>query len=396
MRVALVHDWLTGMRGGERVLERVCALFPGADLFTLVWKRGAVSPAIERHRVTTSFLQRLPGAADRYRWFLPLFPAAIERLDLSDYDAVVSTSHAVAKSARARQDAFHLSYVFTPMRYIWELEAQYFPPGRFPWPLSVYVRHTCARLRRWDVATSGRAHAMIAISHHVAARIRRHYGRDAEVIYPPVELARFTPAAGARDYYLLAGAMAPYKRGELAIEACRRLGRRLVVAGTGPEEPRLRAVAGPGVEFRSGWISDADMAALYAGARALLFPGEEDFGIVPLEAMASGCPVIAYGVGGAVETVGRAADAAALSAVAEGGLARVPGGVLFGRQTTESLADAITELEAATWSPEALAAHVRPFGAERFDAEFRAAFERHLAAHQESLSGPPASLSSRL
>jgi glycosyltransferase involved in cell wall biosynthesis len=151
---------------------------------------------------------------------------------------------------------------------------------------------------------------MIAISHHVAERIRRHYGRDAAVIYPPVELDRFTPASGPRDYYLLAGAMAPYKRGDLAIEACRRMGRRLVVAGTGPEEPRLRRLAGPDVEFRSGWIDDRDMAALYAGARGLLFPGEEDFGIVPVEAMASGCPVAAFGVGGAVETIGRGAPSA--------------------------------------------------------------------------------------
>ncbi len=182
MRVAFVHDWLTGMRGGERVLERLCGLFPDADLFTLLWKPGAVSPAIERHPITTSWLQRLPDAARRYRWFLPLFPGAVESLDLSGYDAVVSMSHAVAKSARTRRDTFHLSYVFTPMRYIWELEDQYFPPRRFPWPVAWYVRRTCARLRAWDAATSDRAQTMLAISRHVAARIHRHYGRDAEVL----------------------------------------------------------------------------------------------------------------------------------------------------------------------------------------------------------------------
>jgi len=383
VRVALVHDWLTGMRGGERVLERICALFPDADLFTLVWKRGSTSPAIERHRIATSFLDRLPGAERRYRWFLPLFPAAVDSLDLCAYDAVISSSHAVAKSARARAGALHLSYVFTPMRYVWDLEREYFPPGRFPWPLTVPI---CASLRGWDRATSRRPDTMIAISHHVAERIRRHYGRDAAVIYPPVELDRFTPASGPRDYYLLAGAMAPYKRGDLAIEACRRMGRRLVVAGTGPEEPRLRRLAGPDVEFRSGWIDDRDMAALYAGARGLLFPGEEDFGIVPVEAMASGCPVAAFGVGGAVETVGRGAPSAALAAVAAGGVARVPGGALFGRQTVSSLCEAIERLEAEPAAPEAVAACARPFAAPRFDAEFRAAFEALVSARSEHVA----------
>jgi glycosyltransferase involved in cell wall biosynthesis len=382
VRVAFVHDWLTGMRGGERVLERLCGLFPDADLFTLLWKPGACSPAIERHRITTSWLQRLPDAARRYRWFLPLFPSAVESLDLSGYDAVVSMSHAVAKSARTGPDTFHLSYVFTPMRYIWELEAEYFPPSRFPWPLSWYVRRTCARLRAWDVATSGRAQTMLAISRHVAARIHRHYGRDAEVVHPPVELERFRPATGPRDYLLLAGVRAPYKRGDLAIEACARLGRRLVVAGAGPMEAELRKRAGRNVEFRSGWRSDADMAALYAGASALLFPGEEDFGIVPLEALASGCPVIAYGVGGVLETVGRGARAEALARVAAGGTARVPGGVLFGRQSVDALVDAVRELDREAFDPTALAECARPFGNQRFDAEFRAAFDRHFAAWQ--------------
>jgi glycosyltransferase involved in cell wall biosynthesis/O-antigen ligase len=375
LRVALVHDWLTGMRGGEKVLERLCELFPGADIYTLVWNRGSVSPAIERHAITSSFLQRMPGAARLYRWYLPLFPAAIERFDLSGYDAVISTSHAVAKGVRTGPGTFHLSYVFTPMRYIWELERDYFPPGRFPWPLSAWVRGVCARLRAWDVRTSARPHVMLADSAHVAERIARHWGRRADVLYPPVDLARFAPTPGAGDYDLLAGAFAPYKRADLAIEACRRLERRLIVVGSGQEETKLRSLAGGSAEFR-GWVSDAEMARLYAGARALLFPGEEDFGIVPVEALASGCPVVAFARGGALETVGRGAPRADLARAAAGGVTPVPNGVLFGAQTVDALCDALRMLDTLRFDPESLRASAEPFSSAAFDRAFLAAFER--------------------
>ena len=374
-RVALVHDWLTGMRGGEKVLERLCGLYPDADVFTLVWRKGSVSPAIERHAITTSFLQRLPAAARLYRWYLPLFPAAIESFDLEGYDAVISTSHAVAKGVRTPPGAFHLSYVFTPMRYIWELEREYFPPGRFPWPLGAYVRGVCARLRAWDVRTAARPHVMLADSAHVAERIARHWGRRAEVLYPPVDLARFSPAHAERAYDLLAGAFAPYKRADLAIEACRRLGRRLVVVGSGQEEAKLRRLAGDGTEFR-GWVTDAEMARLYAGARALLFPGEEDFGIVPLEAMASGCPVVAFARGGALETVGRDAPPADVARAAAGQVTAVPNGVLFGAQTVDALCDALRLLDTLRLDPAALRAAAGPFAPELFDRAFMAAFAR--------------------
>jgi len=387
VKVALVHDWLTGMRGGEKVLERLCRMFPDAPIHTLVWNRGSVSAEIERHPIRTSFLQSLPGAARRYRWFLPLFPRAIESLRIAPVDVVISTSHAAAKSAIPPPGAFHLSYLHTPMRYIWELEHEYFPPGRFPWPLSAYVRGTCARLRRWDVATAHRAHAMLANSAHVAARIARHYGREAEVVHPPVGVERFAPGAGPRDYYLLAGAMAPYKNGELAIQACARLDRKLVVVGTGQEERKLRSLAGPEVEFH-GWVADQDLASLYAGARGLLFPGEEDFGIIPVEAMASGCPVVALGKGGALETVGRGATPEALAQVARGGVSRVPGGALFGEPSVESVVAAIRMIEEQPIAPEDLRAAAVPFAADRFDREFMAAFER---AHARWRSSPTAS-----
>ncbi|MBI5711630.1 MAG: glycosyltransferase [Candidatus Eisenbacteria bacterium] len=381
MRVALVHDWLTGMRGGERVLERIARMHPDATIFTLVWKRGSVSPALESHRIVTSFLQRLPDAERRYRWFLPLFPRAIESLDLGGYDVVISTSHAAAKSAIAAPGAFHLSYVFTPMRYVWDLEPQYFPPGRFPWPLSWYVRRTCAALRAWDRATSTRAHVMLADSRTVAERIRRHYGREAEVVYPPVDVDRFAAAAGSRDYYLLAGAFAPYKRGDLALEACRRLGRRVVVVGTGQEERVLRGLAPPGTEFH-GWVSDERMAGYYAGARALLFPGEEDFGIMPVEAMASGCPVIAFARGGALETVGGGASPGALACAQAGGVAAVPGGVLFGTQNVEGLVEAMRHFETLDVDPHRLRERALPFSAATFDRAFGEALERGLAARR--------------
>jgi glycosyltransferase involved in cell wall biosynthesis len=379
VKVALVHDWLTGMRGGEKVLERIAARFPGAPIHTLVWKRGSVSGALESHPIVTSFLQRLPDAERRYRWYLPLYPRAIESFDLRRYDVVISTSHAVAKAAPARRDAFHLSYVFTPMRYVWEQEREYFPPGRFPWPLSAYVRHTCARLRAWDVATSDRPDVLLADSRHVAERIRRNWGRDATLVYPGVDVASRAAGAGPREGYLIAGAFAPYKRADLAIEACARLGRPLTVAGSGQDATRLRALAGDAARF-TGWVGDAELVALMQRSRALLFPGEEDFGIIPLEAMACGCPVIALARGGALETVGRGADPAALARAAAGGIERVPGGILYGDASAAGLAAAIEAFERQTFDPQALHAAAEPFANERFDREFERELERGLRA----------------
>lgn len=372
MRVALVHDWLTGMRGGERVLERIARLFPDAPIHTLVWDRGSVSAELESHPIRTSFLQHLPGAVERYRWFLPLFPAAIESFDLGRYDAIVSTSHAVAKGVRVRPGQPHLCYVHTPMRYIRELESEYFPPERFPGPLGVAVRAVCARLRVWDAATANRPTALVANSAFIAERIRRHWGRSATVVHPNVDVGRFRPGLGSREGYLVAGAMAPYKRFDVAIRTCEATRRPLVVAGGGQDRERLRAWAGPSTTFRD-IRAEHDLPNLYASARALLYPGIEDFGIMPVEAMASGCPVIAYGVGGALETVGRGAEAAALARVAAGGEARVPGGVLYGTPGEEGLARALDLFERETFDPTALSALAAPFAPDRFDREMVAA-----------------------
>ncbi|HEY7436016.1 MAG TPA: glycosyltransferase [Methylomirabilota bacterium] len=366
-KVALVHDWLTGMRGGERCLEVFGELFPDADLYTLLHVAGSVSPVIERRRIVTSFIQRLPHAERRYRHYLPLFPAAIRAFDLRGYDLVLSSSHAVAKSVRVPAGALHVCYCFTPMRYVWDLYDDYFGP-RASLAARVLMPPVAAWLRRWDRRTAAGVDQFVAISRFVADRIRRAYGRDADVIYPPVDVSRFRVDEAPGDFYLVVSALTPYKRADLAVEACNRLGRRLVVVGSGPEDRRLRALAGPTVELL-GWRDDAQTAELYARCRALLFPPLEDFGITPLEAMAAGRPVIAFGEGGARETV------------IPPGEGEPPTGLFFARQTVEDLVDAIRRFEASAhqFEPKALRrraeAFDRPLFRERVHAYLRARVE---------------------
>jgi len=366
MKVALVHDWLTGMRGGERCLEVFCELFPDADLFTLLHVPGSVTPAIERRRVVTSFIQRIPGAASGYRRLLPLFPAAVGRFDLRGYDLVLSSSHAVAKGVRVPPGAQHVCYCFTPMRYVWDLYDDYF--GRRAGAVTrLLMPPAAAILREWDRRTARGVHHFVAISHFIADRIRRAYDRVAEVIYPPVDVARFRVDESAEDFYLVVSALAPYKRVDLAVEAANRLGRRLLVIGTGPEERRLRAMAGAGVEFL-GWRDDAQVADHYARCRALLFPAVEDFGIAPLEAMASGRPVIALGRGGALETV------------VPPGTAAPPTGLFFEEQTADDLAGAIREFERdpRRFEPKALRRRAESFDRPIFKERIRGYLERRL------------------
>jgi len=374
VRVALVHDWLTGMRGGERCLEVFAELFPAADLFTLLHVPGSVAPVIERRRITTSFIQRLPKAATGYRQYLPLFPAAIGRFDLRGYDLVLSSSHCVAKGVRVDSGALHVCYCYTPMRYVWDLYDDYFGPRSGSGALvRAVMPSVAAALRTWDRRTSAGVHHFVAISEYVARRIRRCYDRDADVIHPPVDVARFDVAdESPGEFYLVVSALAPYKRIDLAIAAAGRLGRRLLVVGTGPEERRLRALAGAGVEFL-GWRSDAEVASLYRRCRAVLFPGVEDFGIVPLEALAAGRPVIAFAAGGALETI------VDLSRDDE-----APTGVLFEAQTAEALAEAMLNLEAAAGrlSPKALRARAETFDRPRFKEQVAAYLDMRLAAHR--------------
>jgi len=367
-RVALVHDWLTGLRGGERVLQAICEMYPGADIFTLVHVPGSCGPVIESRRITTSFLQRLPAARSRYRHYLPLFPLAVEALDLRGYDLVISTSHAVAKGCRPAPGARHVAYVHTPMRYVWDQFEAYFGRGRAG-PFTRGAAHLVAPwLRRWDVRSTARAHGLIANSCFVSDRMRRVWGRAADaVVYPPVETSRFRPASdlpaaarGPEGYALMVSALVPYKRIELAVQAFTRLGRKLVVAGDGPELDRLIAQAGPTVRFLGG-VPHEGLPRLYAGASFFVLPGEEDFGIAPVESQSAGRPVLALGRGGALETV-------------------VPGrtGLFFEEPTVESLLAGIEAMD--RFSPEAdpdlIHAHAERFAAPRFGEELREAVQR--------------------
>jgi len=411
MRIALIHDWLTGMRGGEKCLEILCRRFPDARLFTLLHIPGATSPAIDRMAITTSILQRIPGAGRHYRWLLPLMPRAVERLRIpADVDLVVSLSHAVAKNVRPPSGVPHVCYCFTPIRYAWHRREDYFAPRR---PVSVAPRHQadraeaspphrgrntpcavpdlrhaeCAyysgvggysgagglvlrilspardrvldRIRDWDRAASSRVTQFVAISRTVAGRIADAYGRTSRVIYPPVDTRFYTPDAAPReDWYLCVSALVPYKRIDLAIAACNRLGRRLVVIGAGPEHGRLARLAGPTVRLL-GWRTNEEIRDHLRRARALVFPANEDFGIVPLEAQACATPVIAFGQGGATETV----------------LPVRPGrpgtGWFFDEQTPESLLDAIGRFESQrVWFDPALARlQAERFAADRFERE---------------------------
>ncbi len=305
--IVLVHDWLTGMRGGEKVLELLCETYPSADLITLFHVPGSVSPVIERLRPRTSVLQKLPGARRFYRYCLPLFPTAIEQFDLDQYDLVISTSHCAAKAVVKTGRARHLCYCFTPMRYAWDQFDAYFGEGRVGALKNRALKPMLDALARWDAATAGRVDHYVAISQHVASRIRRYYNRDADVIYPPVDTGFFVPddTVARENSLLIVSALVPYKRIDVAIEASHLSNMPLRIVGNGPERGALMDLAtraGANVQFL-GSLPDEAVRDEYRRAAAVLLPGEEDFGIVPVEAQACRTPVVALGRGGALETV---------------------------------------------------------------------------------------------
>jgi glycosyltransferase involved in cell wall biosynthesis len=308
--VALVHDWLTGMRGGEKVLDLLCRLYPSAPLWTLLHCPGEVSKAIEARPIYTSLLQHMPYARTCYRNYLPLFPFFAEFHKAQSADLVISTSHAVAKAMVSRRDKrkpFHICYIHTPMRYVWDMFDEYFGPARVGSFLSrFFFRPIAHLLQSYDKLTTDRVDLFLANSRYVADRVRRIYGREALVLPPPVNTERFIATRREpEDWYLVVSALVPYKKVDQAIRACAALHRRLKLVGKGPDTAELKRLAeelGADVDF-VGYVCDDSLSNYYGRARALLFPGVEDFGIVPVEAIACGCPVIALGIGGVLDSM---------------------------------------------------------------------------------------------
>ncbi|HNX90338.1 MAG TPA: glycosyltransferase [Candidatus Omnitrophota bacterium] len=372
-KVAIVHDWLTGMRGGEKCLEVFCELFPSATVFTLVHKKDSMSRVIENMNIRTSFLQNIPGVSENYRNFLPLFPFAIERFDLSGFDIVITSSHCVAKGARSPEKALRICYCYTPVRYAWKFFDEYFSSVN---PIKrIVIAAILKGIKKWDLKANKRIDYFVAISDNVKQRIKEYYLRDSDIIYPPVNpnkenkininISRPLQPAG-EGYFLIVSALVPYKKIDLAIEAFNKSGRRLIIIGKGNDEERLRRMAGPNISFL-GWANDGELYEYYAGCKALIFPGEEDFGIVPLEANSYGKVVIAYAKGGILETMvpftGKNIECAGY-----------PTAVFFDRQTVEALNDAVDVFErnVGCFLEDKIKANVGRFSRERFKKEVAA------------------------
>ncbi len=370
MKVAIVHYWLLTMRGGERVVEALCELYPEADIYTHVARPEVLSDTIRRHRIRETFIARLPGARRHYQKYLPFMPLALEQLDLRDYDLVISSECGPAKGVITTPRTLHVCYCHSPMRYVWDMYWDYLRDVAKPMrPAARVLLHY---MRRWDLASAFRVDHFISNSSFVAGRVRKHYRRASDVIHPPVDTGAFAPAEAAGDYYLMVGELVPYKRADLAVRAFSRAGKKLVVIGAGEQLSELRRLAGPSVEVM-GRQPTSVIREKYGRCRALLFPGEEDFGIVPIEAMASGRPVIALGRGGALETV------------VEGRT-----GLFFDEQTEDSLLAAVERFEAseATFDPEVIRRHAVRFDRRVFKEKFAARVEGLMEEHRAGLSRP--------
>src|SRR3989344_984865 len=351
MRVALVHDYLTHFGGAERVLLALMEVFPHAPVFTLVHDEERVQLPGDQRRLRTSFLQRLPGARRSHRYLpLALMPLAVEQFDLSSFDVVLSASHSFSKGVIIGPNTLHISYCFTPIRYAWDDSHRYIREFSRSAFFQLFAPAALSYVRLWDYYASQRVQAYITLSNFVARRIRKYYRREAQVIPPPVDVDRFSVTREHENYYLIVSRLVPYKRLELAIEACERLGRPLKIVGVGPEEALLKKKAGHWTSFL-GFVSDNDLSLLYRGARALLFPQEEDFGITALEAAASGKPTVAFGAGGALETV----------------LPEVSG-LFFAEQTVSAMIKALVEFEQRQWDVAQIRQHAETFSRDIFKA----------------------------
>lgn len=363
MRVALVHDWLTGMRGGESVLESIIELFPDAELFTLLHKPGSVSPLIESLKIHTSPLQNYPNSIQKYRHYLPLMPRLIETFDLTGFDLIVSTSHCVAKGIQKPKGATHVSYVFAPMRYMWDRFDDYFGKNKTSTITRLAALFFRKRLQNWDykVSQKDNVDAIATLSHFIQSEIKNHYGRDSKVIYPFVQYDRFQNTRCSQDFYLMVGAFAPYKRVDLAVNAFNELGLKLKIVGSGQDEKKVKSIAKDNIEFL-GSLSNEEIAELYSQCKAFVFPGKEDFGITPLEALASGAPVIAFRAGGASETL---TDETA---------------VFFDHQDIESLKNAVLKIEnkEIVFNSQVCRQRAKSFSKEKFQNELKEFIHQNL------------------
>lgn len=363
-KVALVHDWLIHMRGGEKVLEAIAEVFPDAEIYTLFCDRSRLSPPLQKMKIRTSFLQRLPGIQKFYRWLLPFLPPIIKTLRIKEADLVISSSHCVAKGARVPQGIHHLCYCHTPMRYAWGFGKEYF--SGFPSLIKPFLNLILSGLRRWDLRSNGNVSGFIANSQNVGQRILQFYNRDSQVIYPPVDTKFYSisenPSA-KKDYYLIVSAFVPYKRVDLAIEAFNDLDRKLFVVGAGPLEEAYRKLRkSTQITFFTS-LSGEKLRELYQGARAVVFPTEEDFGIVPVEAQACGTPVIAFGKGGALEGV--------------------RSGVFFYDQTPEALRRAVLDFEKKSFDPRQVRERVLDFDREIFKSKMGEAVKKVFEVKEE-------------
>jgi len=352
LRVAIVHYWFIGHTGGERVVEALAKIFPQADIFSLVVDHSTLTPILQNRKMRTSFLQRIPGAKKFHRHLLFLQPFALEQFDLSDYDLVISSESGPAKGVITSSKTCHICYCHSPMRYIWDMYPEY-RRGMGLLVRSVFSL-TAHYIRLWDHASASRVDYFVANSGFVASRIRKYYGRESTVIHPPVDVSAGTISGQQNGYYIAIGRLVDYKRFDLAIAACTELGRQLKIIGAGPRERNLRRMAGPTVEFL-GRVTDAELRKNLAGCRALLFPGEEDFGIVPVEAQSFGKPVVAYASGGVLETV--------RGFVPNEAVWENPTGVFFTERSPSGLMKAMLEFEAREhdFRPEIIRQHSLQF-----------------------------------
>jgi glycosyltransferase involved in cell wall biosynthesis len=362
-KVAIIHDWLTGMRGGEKVLEAILELFPNAEIFTLLHNPGSVSRLIEERPIHASFINKLPFKKNKYRTYLPLFPIAIESFDLKKFNLIISTSHCVAKGIIPPPSAVHISYIHSPMRYVWDMYHDYFPKTGINFLIPLFANY----LRIWDVTSSNRVDHFIANSRHVAKRIKKYYNREADVIHPPVDTDKYQISDQSDNYYLIVSAMVPYKRLELAIRTFNQSGKKLVVIGDGPQKKYLIKLAKDNITFK-GWLENEALVRYYQRCRALIFPGEEDFGMVPVEAQCCGKPVIALARGGALESI----------IGYNGNNEKNCSGVFFYDTSVQSLQGAIDIHDAIAWHPKFIHQHAQEFSNARFKEQFLTFINRRL------------------